>query len=106
MDFDWINGLISQGVFLVTRLKRRIKFKAHRLVLRTARLELRAVQTHMAQRSHVELQRHAHRLLEAGPEEVPPVLAEIAQHPEVRAALARDVHEPQILVAARNSRRV
>ena len=27
MDFDWINGLISQGVFLVTRLKRRIKFK-------------------------------------------------------------------------------
>ena len=28
MDFDWINGLISQGVFLVTRLKRRIKIKA------------------------------------------------------------------------------
>ena len=27
MDFDWINSLISQGVFLVTRLKRRIKFK-------------------------------------------------------------------------------
>ena len=27
LDFDWINALISQGVFLVTRLKRRIKFK-------------------------------------------------------------------------------
>ena len=27
VDFDWINSLISQGVFLVTRLKRRIKFK-------------------------------------------------------------------------------
>ena len=27
MDFDWINSLISQGVFLVTRLKRRIKFR-------------------------------------------------------------------------------
>ena len=27
VDFDWINSLISQGVSLVTRLKRRIKFK-------------------------------------------------------------------------------
>ena len=27
MDFDWINSLISQGVFLVTRLKRRIRFR-------------------------------------------------------------------------------
>ena len=27
MDFDWINSLILQGVFLVTRLKRRIKFR-------------------------------------------------------------------------------
>ena len=31
MDFDWINSLISQGVFLVTRLKRRIR---HRVVER------------------------------------------------------------------------
>ena len=27
MDFDWINSLILQGVFLVTRLKRRIKYR-------------------------------------------------------------------------------
>ena len=27
LDFDWINSLISQGVFLVTRLKRRIRFR-------------------------------------------------------------------------------
>ena len=27
MDFDWINSLILQGVFLVTRLKRRIKHR-------------------------------------------------------------------------------
>ena len=31
MDFDWINSLISQGVFLVTRLKRRVR---HRVVER------------------------------------------------------------------------
>ena len=31
MDFDWINSLIYQGVFLVTRLKRRIR---HRVVER------------------------------------------------------------------------
>ena len=31
MDFDWINSLILQGVFLVTRLKKRIK---HRVVER------------------------------------------------------------------------
>ncbi len=31
MDFDWINSLILQGVFLVTRLKRRVK---HRVVER------------------------------------------------------------------------
>ena len=27
MDFDWINSLILQGVFLVTRLKRRVKYR-------------------------------------------------------------------------------
>lgn len=27
VDFDWINSLISQGISLVTRLKRRIKYK-------------------------------------------------------------------------------
>ena len=27
VDFDWISSMMSQGVFLVTRLKRRIKFK-------------------------------------------------------------------------------
>lgn len=27
MDFDWINSLILQGVFLVTRLKRRIRYR-------------------------------------------------------------------------------
>ena len=53
----------------------------------------------MAQRNHLEFQCHLHRLLEAGPEEIPLVLAKIAQYPEVRAPLARDVHEPQVLVA-------
>ena len=27
LDFDWINSLISQGVFLVTRLKKRIRYR-------------------------------------------------------------------------------
>ena len=27
LDFDWINSLISQGVFLVTRLKRRVRYR-------------------------------------------------------------------------------
>ena len=52
-------------------------------------------QTHQPQR-----QRQLHRLLETGPEELPAVLPEIAQHPEVRAVPPRQVHEAEIFPAA------
>ena len=35
MDFDWINSLISKGVFLVTRLKKRIKYRVAERQCRT-----------------------------------------------------------------------
>ena len=73
---------------------------AHRLVLRAVRLELGAVQAHVSQTHQPQGHRQLHRLLEAGPEELPVVLPEIAQHPEVRAVPPGDEHEAEIFPAA------